>query len=189
MGRPRKSAEERALSGLPSHSPALTASQIAPGRPKFPKHLSVEARGEFKRICKLLAERNVLTDGDVCLIGLYSECYARWVQCKTEIGSELMVVHEFLDANGMCHSARRLNPLLKVLQTAEARLQALAKELSLSPLQRDKAKPTSGVNKRDVVPGSLAESNPEMFDANGRLKIPSAEELATLDAAENGGLN
>jgi P27 family predicted phage terminase small subunit len=189
MPTPRKSNAAHFLSDTKSQAKIDVRSQIVAGRPKFPRHLSIGARKEFKRVCVLLEDRGVLTEGDVMLISLYAEVADRWITCKSELGKELMIVHEFLDSNGACHSARRLNPLLKVAQSCEARLQALAKELSLTPLMRDKARVTSESSDREIVPGSLAETNPEMFDKSGRLKVitmPSAEELAALDAKENG---
>lgn len=186
-GRPRKTEAEHRLHGTVSQAKPVTASPIVGGRPKFPKHLSIVARKEFKRVCGLLEARGVLTPGDEALIALHAEVYSRWISAKEEMGSRLMIRITVMDNNGEPHEKDVLHPLLKVAQACETRLQALAKELSLTPLARDKARITSESKDREVVPGSLAETNPELFDANGRLKLltmPSAADLASHAAEE-----
>ena len=185
-GRPRKTDAEHFLAGTKSQAKPVTASPILGGRPHCPAHLSPVARKEFKRAARLMSDRQVLTPGDAALLSLYSEVYARWIQAKAEIGERLMITITVLDHNGAPIHKDVLHPLLKVVQACESRLAQVAKELSLTPLSRDKARPTSASAARDIVPGSIGAENPELFDANGRLKLvmmPSPEDLAAQDAA------
>jgi phage terminase small subunit len=61
------------------------------------------------------------------------------------------------------HIVRRLNPLLKVAEHCEGRLLALAKSLGLTPKDRDSVKPTRPNGDEEIIPGSLADTNPELF--------------------------
>jgi P27 family predicted phage terminase small subunit len=128
------------------------------GRPKYPKHLSPEARSEFKRCVRMLEDRGTITEGDVATLAVYAELLARWIQCKREIGKELMVESIVLDNNGMPHKQKKLNPLLKVAATCETRLLALAKSLGLTPIDRDKVKRTVDSDTEEKYPeGSMGD--------------------------------
>lgn len=178
-GRPAKTAAEHLLAGTKSQAKPVTASPIVGGRPHCPQHLSPVARKEFKRCCKLMEARKVLTPGDVALLSVYSEVWARWLKAKAEIGDSLMVYVTVLGHNGESIEKMILNPLLKIVQACETRLQAIAKELSLTPISRDKARPTSTEAIADIVPGSVRETHPELF------VMPSPNDLALQDAAED----
>jgi P27 family predicted phage terminase small subunit len=140
------------------------------GRPKCPKHLCAAARKEFKRCVNLLATRGTLTEGDGTLLALYAEIYSRWVATKETIGTDLMIQTQVTDNNGNLRTVTRLNPLLKVLDVCESKLVTLAAKLGITPVDRARSKQTEINPQRDVVPGSLEDTNPELF--SGAPVIP-----------------
>jgi P27 family predicted phage terminase small subunit len=122
--------------------PVQTASVYAGGRPKIPTHLSRVARAEFKRICHLLEHRRTLTEGDRNSIAVLAECVARWVAAKEELGTAYTITVTITDKKGNVFTTIKPNPLLKVVEVAEARILALSSALGLNPISRDKVRPT-----------------------------------------------
>lgn len=179
-GRPKKPLELHRLADTKSKAAPVVASQIQAGRPKFPKNMSAAARREFKSACRLLEARRCLTPGDVELLFLFAELKARWTACISQIGDQFMVRVEVLDSNGAPITKMAVHPLLKVAQNCETRLAALAKSLGLTPVDRDKPKPTSADLGSEIVKGSIADTHPEL------LIMPSPNDLATEDAKERG---
>lgn len=161
MGRPSKSLAVHELHGTRDHS-NRTPSAFVSGRPKYPSHLSKEARAEMKRCCGILERRHVLTEGEVTILTLYSTIYARWVSAKRQVGDNLMIEFTVLDSNGVAHKTMRLNPLLKVISDAESRLLALAKSLGLTPVDRGRSKQTAMNPGEEIIPGSIADLFPEL---------------------------
>jgi len=161
MGRPSKSLATHELHSTRDHA-NRTPSAFVSGRPKYPTHLSKEARAEMKRCCGILERRHVLTEGEVTILTLYSTIYARWVSAKRQVGDELMIEFTVLDSNGVAHKTTRLNPLLKVVSECESRLLALAKSLGLTPVDRERSKQTATNPGEEIIPGSIADLFPEL---------------------------
>jgi P27 family predicted phage terminase small subunit len=157
MSQPAKTIRQHLLEGTVPQGKLPQPSAFTGGRPKFPKHLSPVARTEFKRCVQLLEERGTVTPGDYATLAVYAEVVARWVQAKREIGDELMVTTTVTDNNGTPRTVTRLNPLLKVAQNCESRMLSLVKELGLTPVTRDKAKPTRPSEaESEAQPGTVA---------------------------------
>lgn len=113
----------------------------AESKPRPPRHLCAEALAEFKRIAKILAARRTSTSGDYATLAVYSEIYSRWVAAKQSLSVEgLQIEYVLLDSNGQAHVNRKLNPLLKVVESCELRLLALLKSLGLTPQSREAVK-------------------------------------------------
>jgi P27 family predicted phage terminase small subunit len=152
---PAKSLAQHELEGTVSHVRPDKPSPYKGGRPKFPSHLSKIARTEMKRVIRILEDRSTVTAGDFATLAVYGEVFARWVQCKREIGDELMVSTTVLDSNGASKVVTRLNPLLKVAQVCESRMLSLLKELGLTPAAREKVKQTQPVATEEIIEGSV----------------------------------
>ena len=164
MGRPAKTIRQHLLSGtVPQGKQEFKVSLYEGGRPKIPKHLSPAARREFKRGVQLLEQRGTITEGDLATLAVYAETLARWIAAKEQLGDQLMITTTIKDTHGEPVIVQRLNPLLKVVQACEGRLLALAKNLGLTPLDRDKVKPTRANPDLEIVPGSIAETHPELL--------------------------
>jgi P27 family predicted phage terminase small subunit len=166
MGRTAKTIREHLLQGTVPQGKPDKPSVYQGGRPKFPAHLSKVARTEMKRVVKVLEARGTVTEGDYALLAVYGENFARWIQCKREIGDALMVTTSVTDNNGNLRTVTRLNPLLKVVQACEARMLSLVKELGLTPKEREKVKQTSPNLKEELIPGTM-----EWIDAQEKKNV------------------
>src|SRR5580700_4894716 len=103
MPTPRKSDKLHVLMGTKPHdrSPELTPNALIAGRPKFPKSLSGEAKRVFKQLCRQLAERRALTEGDGHLVLLYATIWDRRARAQEKLLSEGEVVaYTRIDPNG-----------------------------------------------------------------------------------------
>lgn len=162
MGQQPKTIREHLLHGTVPQGKVERPSVYQGGRPKFAKHLSPAARKEVKRITRILESRGTVTEGEFAVLALYGEVYSRWVACTTQIGDDLMVTTQVTDNNGNLRTVTRLNPLLKIAQQCEARLQSLLKDLGLTPGSREKVKPTAPNKDEEIIPGSVADLYPNL---------------------------
>lgn len=188
MPRAAKTIRQHLLQGTVPQSKPEKPSVFQGGRPKRPKHLSQVAWTEFKRLVGILQRRGTATEGDYVIAALYGEVYARWIALKAQIGDQYMVTTTVTNNHGVERTVSRLNPLLKVAQADESRLQSLAKELGLTPKDRDKVKPTSPNQDEEIIPGSMADLMPELVGGKKKpvvMRTLSLEELAAADAEEH----
>lgn len=143
MGRPVKSERDHALQGTVSQSKSRLDSKFAGGRPKVPRHLPPEARSKYKRAVHFLERRGTLTEADYGTLTVYATVFSRWLQAKSELGKSLLIETVVTDNNGIAHTTKRLNPLLKVVDACEGKLLAMSKSLGLTPVDRDRVRPVS----------------------------------------------
>lgn len=162
MARP-KSQYEHYVEGTQSQAKPPAPSSFIGGRPKCPKHLSPIARKEFRRCVLLLEKRRTITPGDADALAVYAEIFARWMAAKQQMGDDLIITTTITDNHGDAHEVERVNPLLKIIQQSEARLVSIARTLGFTPTDREKAKPTKHSDSEEIIPGSLADTNPELF--------------------------
>jgi P27 family predicted phage terminase small subunit len=142
MGRPAKSVHEHELHGTKRQ--VKEPSGFVGGRPKYPKHLSPDAKKAYKHAVALLEARHTLTEGEESLLAVYATVYARWIEAKSELVGKLFVQIPLLDSNGQVHFVERPNPRLKIASECETKLLAITKTLGLSPTDRERSKPTAG---------------------------------------------
>jgi P27 family predicted phage terminase small subunit len=187
MARAAKTIRQHLLQGTVPQSKPEKPSVYQGGRPKRPKHLSPVAWTEFKRLVGILERRGTATEGEYVVAALYGEVYARWIAVKAQIGDAYMVTTTVTNNHGVERTVSRLNPLLKVAQADESRLQSLAKELGLTPKDREKVKQTRPNEQEEIVPGSMADLMPELLGKPKRepVRTLTLAELAAADAEEN----
>ena len=89
-----------------------------------PSWLNATAHKEFKRITKLMAASDVLTEADIGILALYCDTYADYLSYRRQI-----------KANGM-QSAGILNAFVREKRNAAQLLDKLGNELGLSPGSR-----------------------------------------------------
>jgi P27 family predicted phage terminase small subunit len=186
-----KTLRQHLLTGtLPQGKPDKPSSFVG-GRPKAPAHLSPAARQEFKRCVELLVKRGTVTPGDVATLAVYAEVFARWIQAKQQIGDQLMIETEAADSHGQVRIVQRLNPLLKIVQNCERQLLTIAKNLGLTPKDRESVKPTRQNGDDDIIPGSLGDTNPELFGGKPKvvtqIYVPVAPEQESEESDGNDG--
>jgi P27 family predicted phage terminase small subunit len=140
---PKKSDAMHALTGSKSQAKPEPEYVLPPGRPRYPKSLTPEARRVFKRLCSLLEKRRALTEGDGELLRLYSVLYDRHTRAMAKIEAEGEIrMYTRLDSNGAAHEVEKPNLWLKVAETAEKNMVAILDRLGLTPHNRAKVKPT-----------------------------------------------
>lgn len=174
MAQQAKSIRQHLLHGTVPQGKPASPSAFTAGRPVIPKHLSPVARREFKRVCAFLERRATLTEGDVATIAVLSEVTARWIDCKRALGDQYTITTSIADNNGNLHTVVRPNPLIRIVQDCESKILSLTKSLGLTPDSRDKVKPTQLDTSLEIIPGSLADTNPELFGGNVTPKKPVA---------------
>jgi P27 family predicted phage terminase small subunit len=141
---PRKSEAMHDLTGTKSQAKPEPEYSLPPGRPRYPKKLSLEARRVFKRLCALLEKRRALTEGDGELLRLYSLLYDRHARALAKIEEQgAICTYTRLDSNGQPHEFEKHNLWLKVAETAEKNMVAILDRLGLTPHNRAKVKPTA----------------------------------------------
>ena len=137
----------------PTPAVKVEGAPVLPGRPKYPKGISPEAKRVFKRLCNLLEERRHLSTGDGELLRLYSLLYTRHERALAKLEAEGEIcIYVRLDSNGQPHDQAKPNLWLKVAETAERNMVACLDRLGLTPNARAKVKPTG-----DTVPADEPE--------------------------------
>jgi P27 family predicted phage terminase small subunit len=184
----RKSIEVHELHGTKPQR-AADVSNVPAGRPKFPRDLDQSLKPTFKRLCNLLADRRVLTAGDVELIRLYCfqhDRHTRNVAALREEGEICTYVR--FDANGAAHDVVKANIRLKIVVEAERQMASVLNQLGLTPTAKDRAKITRS-SEQTIVPGSMADQMPELVgikSAKPAFQFVLSEEdrarMAALDA-------
>jgi P27 family predicted phage terminase small subunit len=149
---PAKAAVLHELHGTTSKAVNPAAqSGIPAGRPKFPANMPVALRPVFKKICRLLETRRALTEADGPLLSLYCVSYERAQRANEKLREEGEVCkYARTDNHGEVFYTEKPNYWLKVAQDAEKQMIACLDRLGLSPMNRDKVKPT-GNGKPELV--------------------------------------
>lgn len=142
-------------------------SSIAAGRPTMPKDLSEDERIAWKEAVKVLSSRHTLTKADGLALRLYAETSARHKALLREIKENgEMVDQPVLDSNGVCHKKRVLSQASKAASTLAARLHALLREFSLTPITRERTKPAAppAPKKNEIKPGSMEDLDRQLAE-------------------------
>jgi P27 family predicted phage terminase small subunit len=158
MAANRKPTALHEIHGTRIHDRAADLSSVPAGRPRIPRDVKPGLRKIFKRLCSILQERRVLTAGDEELIRLYVFLFDRHERNVTALRDEgEIVTYIRLDSHGQQVPVVRTNLRLKVVADTERQMSAVLNQLGLTPTAKDRAKPTGGVQKNELVPGSLAD--------------------------------
>ncbi|HWZ97281.1 MAG TPA: phage terminase small subunit P27 family [Candidatus Dormibacteraeota bacterium] len=179
----RKSELLHELHGSKPHDRTADLSHVPAGRPKFPKDLDPALRPVFKRLCRLLQERQVLTAGDVELIRLYCFAYDRHERQAVLLRKEGEVcTYTRLDSNGQPHDVVKENVRMKLVAQAERQMASILSQLGLTQVAKDRAKPVKQ-NKAtlEVIPGSIADTMPWLLEGRPAPHQPSPLQVAPED--------
>src|SRR5208283_19681 len=143
MPRPAKPQELHKLNGTVTQATAgVGESRIPPGRPKW-GNLPKACRGTFKRICRLLEERQHLTTGDREIITVYALAEERLWRFKNELDVQGWTIQD-------AEKGEVDNPLCKHFYKAENVVMTCLYRLGLDPMQRDKAKRTKTLKEQEM---------------------------------------
>ena len=135
----------RLLRGNPSKRP-LNAHEPRPRIeiPTCPSHLSAEAKREWRRSSKLLAEMGLLARIDRAALAVFCEAWARWVDAERALQQYGVIVKS---PNGFPMQS----PYLAVANKAMEQLRQLLGEFGMSPAARTRvhAQPAVGGDPHD----------------------------------------
>ena len=132
--RPLPTAIKR-LRGKPGHHP-LNEREPQPeiGVPSCPRWLEGEARAEWRRMGKLLANVGVMTHVDRAIFAVYCQTYGRWVEMEKKLRNTGGPVVE-TDKGNMIQ-----NPHLSVANRAMEQMLKAAIEFGMTPSSRNRIK-------------------------------------------------
>jgi P27 family predicted phage terminase small subunit len=140
MARARKSLDEHKLQSTRPQYVEPDVS-IAPGRPKYPRNLTPEAKRVFKNTCRLLERRRSLTEADGELIRLLALAHVRHAKAIEKLAEEGEIKTYYrLDKHGEQVASERENLWLQVARDAEKFMVGIYDRLGLTPLNRGKVK-------------------------------------------------
>lgn len=140
MPTPRKDLSTHLLNGT---TPKYVEpdSDVAPGRPSYPKNISTDAKRVYKRLCRLLERRKTLTEGDAELLRLYAILFDRHARAVSHVEVEGEVcAYVRLDSNSAAHDIFKENLWLKTAKDCERQMVAILDRCGLTPAARGKVK-------------------------------------------------
>jgi P27 family predicted phage terminase small subunit len=143
VGRPALSDGEHHLKGTrPTRAASSRDSEILPGKPRCPKHLSPDARREFRRVLRLLMTRGYLSEGDSTILAVYARCYERWLQAEAHVDAHgMMMPVPVFNRNGEQTGTReKINPNYIAAADRRKELVTLSKTLGITPVDKDRPK-------------------------------------------------
>ena len=175
MPTPRIPVEDHKLAGTKIHYTDDDA-EVSPGRPKYPRGISPDAKATFKRLVKLLSRRKTLTEADCEILRLYAVTFDRHRRALEHLGAEGEVcAYERLDSNGQPHTFYKDNLWLKIACDAEKFMRGVLSDLGLNPMARGKVKVTEPKKTQE----------PELFPTREQTTLPEPEiDLVTIDESK-----
>ena len=120
----------RVLRGNPGKRPLSPREPRPPrGAPRCPDHLAGEARKEWRRASKLLAQLGLLTAIDRAALAMYCESWGRWVEAERAMQEYGVMMKS---PNGFPMQS----PYLAVANKAMEQMRQLLAEFGMSPASR-----------------------------------------------------
>jgi P27 family predicted phage terminase small subunit len=155
------------------------------GRPKTPKEFTREQRKLFKKYCGLLEQRRSLTAGDGSLIRLLVLKHERHAKAMEHLAVEGEIrIYTRLDKHGEQVQSERPNLWLKVAQEAEKEMQAVLRDLGLTPMNRSKVKSTE-IPKAETPKDALE----QLLESTGEPAQITPAAVEELDGLEDAVIN
>lgn len=150
VGRKPKPTALKRLAGNPGKRPLNEREpQFAPTLPPCPRHVTGEARREWRRVGRELLRHGVLATVDRAALAAYCVAYARWVEAEAQVAKLGTIVKT---SNGNLIQ----NPYLAVANRAMEQMTKLAAEFGMTPSSRSRvqvAEPDSVPTLADVLFG------------------------------------
>jgi len=122
------------LAGNPGKR-AMNASEPRPDAkiPPCPKHLSEEARKEWRRVSKQLLKLKLLTEVDRAALAAYCQAWARWVQAEQEMAKTDFEMITLTDKGYPV-----LSPWFSVADKTMRQMRAFLAEFGMTPSSRSR---------------------------------------------------
>ena len=142
-GRPPKPTHLKVLQGNPGKRVLNKAEpKPQPKAPPCPRHLSKEARKEWRRISKELLQLGLLTAVDRAALAAYCQAWAHWVQAEEAMGAEGFKAVATTD-KGYEHAS----PWIGIANNALKQMKAFLTEFGLTPASRSRVTVTKSEEK------------------------------------------
>ena len=154
----------------------LPDSDVGPGRPKYPKGISGDAKSAFKRLTKMLEDRRTITQGDAEILRLYAHLFDRHERAleHVRLEGEIVPTQTFSKDGNSTITVMKLNQWLKIAETCETKMAALLTQLGLTPRTRTQVKTTKEPAKPEAI-------FPTREEAAAAPAISDADFLASID--------
>jgi P27 family predicted phage terminase small subunit len=117
---------------------------LEPRLPTCPRWITGEARAEYRRAGKLLADMRVVTEADRAALAAYAVVYGRWCE------AERMVNEKGLLVLGTMKTPIQ-NPYLSVARQSLDQMIRLCAELGLTPSSRSRLQAAPAENETDLA--------------------------------------
>jgi len=101
--------------------------------PPCPKHLSDEARKEWRRVSKQLAQLKLVTEVDRAALAAYCQAWARWVQAE-----KAMAATDFKMIETTEKGYPVLSPWFSVADKSMRQMRAFLAEFGMTPSSRSR---------------------------------------------------
>ena len=123
------------------------------GRPPCPRSLTPEERKLFRKLCRQLEERKLLTKDTGELLTLYVTTHTRHQKAMADVQQrgEIVIV-ETRDKNGDLVAREKPNPWLLIAERAEKTMIAILDRLSFTPINRERSKPVKPDKDKESYP-------------------------------------
>lgn len=112
--------------------PKSTPPTLVKGVPRAPQWLSKPAKAEWRRAAAQLAERRVLTAGDLAALETFCSAKGRLVMAESLLAKDGMTVK---GPNGMLTK----HPAITIINEASSIIKTVGVQLGLTPLSRRRA--------------------------------------------------
>lgn len=133
-GRKPKPTKLKALEGNPGHR-ALNANEpqleVPDQVPYAPRHLSHEAKREWRRVVSVLMDVGLYTDVDRAALAMYCQAWGRWVEAEKKVKEKGEIITS--EEGGMYQ-----NPWLAVANRAWEQLRKVEAEFGMTPSSRSR---------------------------------------------------
>jgi len=135
-GRRPKPTKLKKLAGNPGRRPLNEREpHFPPSLPTCPRHLSKEAKGEWKRLAQLLYDQGLLTEVDRGALAAVCQAYGRWVKSERKVTEHGMVSYS-------AHGSEIPSAHLRIARQAMDDYVRLASEFGLTPSSRSRVTTT-----------------------------------------------
>lgn len=149
-GRKPKPTALKILEGNPGHRPINTKDPLPKGRlPRCPDWLEDDAKKEWKRLGKILANMGMLTNMDMTAFAGYCQAYARWKGAEEFISQHGDMVRT---PNGYLQQV----PQVSIAQTNLKIMLKFCEQFGLTPSARSRLigsdeKPETAVDEMELI--------------------------------------
>jgi P27 family predicted phage terminase small subunit len=153
----------KTLEGNPGKRPINKNEPQPGGFPNCPRHLSNEAKAEWKRISKELSRLGLLTSVDRAALAAYCSAYGRWVEAERGLQKSAALIVKAPSGQPI------QNPFVSIINAALDQMRKFLTEFGMTPSSRSRLQV-------QMTPQTPADEWSEIF-GDQDLAVPEANQL------------